>query len=422
MNRPSEGPQITLTLDAMAHGGAAIGHYEDRAIFVPYAIPGERVRVEIIDDRGRYAHARLLEVIEPAPVRVEPACPFFGEGKCGGCQWQHIETSVQPQLKGMVTLDQMRRVGKFQDPPVFEPIPDPHGWEYRNHALFRVDEEGRLGFLSSRSHAVYPVDTCLILHPLLNGVLEALDMNYPELEWLEMRAGTATGDIMLLLQSREEEPPSLAVDLPVSIVQVRHDDAVAPLIGLDYILERVHDRPFRISATSFFQVNTTQAETLVNVVLGALELRGHEHVLDAYCGVGLFSAFIASEARRVTGIEINPSAVADARHNLADASNVTVLEGTVEAMITTLEEAPDAVVVDPPRAGLDRSVIDALVALAPSRIVYVSCDPATLARDCRRLARHGYRLAWVQPVDLFPQTYHIENVALLTYEPGGVKR
>lgn len=414
MTRSVEGPQITLTLDAMAHGGAAIGRYDNRTIFVPYAIPGERVRVEIIDDRGRYAHARLLEVIEPSPVRVEPPCPFFGEGKCGGCQWQHIETTVQPQLKGMVTLDQMRRIGRFEDPPVFEPIPDPYGWEYRNHALFRVDEEGRLGFLSSRSHTVYPIDTCLILHPLLSSVLKALDMSYPELEWLEMRAGTATGDILLLLQAREEEPPSLEVDLPVSIVQVRHDDAVAPLIGLDYLLEQVHDRVFRISATSFFQVNTAQAETLVNVVLGALDLQGHEHVLDAYCGVGLFSAFIAPEARRVTGIEINPSAVADARHNLADADNVTVLEGAVEEMIDTLEETPDAMVVDPPRTGLDRSLIDALATLTPSRIVYVSCDPATLARDCQRLARHGYRLEWIQPVDLFPQTYHIENVALLT--------
>jgi 23S rRNA (uracil1939-C5)-methyltransferase len=410
---------ITLELDAMAHGGEAIGRHEGRAIFVPYAIPGEQIRAELIEDRGRYARARLVEILRPSPIRVEPPCPFFGQDKCGGCQWQHIDTSVQPRMKGLVTLDQLERVGKFTAPPVFEPIPDSLGWEYRNHALFRVNAEGRLGFLSSRSHDVYPIDDCLIIHPLLGTLLKSLDMTYPELEWLEMRAGTATGDLMLLLQAKEEESPSLEVDFPLSIVQIRHDDAVAPLIGLDYLIERVHEREFRVSATSFFQVNSAQAAELVAIVLGALDLDGSEHVLDAYCGVGLFTAFIAEEARHVTGIEINPPAVADARHNLAHADNVTLLEGAVEEMVEDIDGRLDAVVVDPPRTGLEPEVIDALIARSPTRLVYVSCDPATLARDCRRLARQGYTLDWVQPVDLFPQTYHIENVALMSRGRAG---
>jgi 23S rRNA (uracil1939-C5)-methyltransferase len=409
---------ITVELDAMAHGGEAIGRHEGRAIFIPYAIPGEIVRAELIEDHGRYARARLVEVVRPSAVRVEPPCPFFGEGKCGGCQWQHIEMSVQPRMKGLVTVDQLERVGKFEAPPVFEPIPDGLGWEYRNHALFRVNDEGRLGFLASGSHNVYPVDDCLILHPLLSTLLKSLDMTYPELEWLEMRAGTATGDLMLLLQAKEEESPLLEVDFPLSIVQIRHDDAVAPLIGLDYIMERVHDREFRISATSFFQVNSAQAAELVAIVMGALDLEGSERVLDAYCGVGLFTAFIAEEARHVTGIEVNPPAINDARHNLANAGNVDLVEGPVEEVLPELEGRFDAVVVDPPRAGLGPEVIDALVACNPRRLVYVSCDPATLARDCQRLARRGYRLEWVQPVDLFPQTYHIENVALLSRRAG----
>jgi 23S rRNA (uracil1939-C5)-methyltransferase len=316
-------------------------------------------------------------------------------------------------MKGLVTLDQLTRIGRFEDPPVFEPIPDESGWEYRNHALFRVDPTGRLGFLSSRSHEVYPVDDCLILHPLLSSLRTSLDMTYPELEWLEMRAGTATGDLMLLLQAKEEESPSLEVDFPVSIVQIRHDDAVAPLIGLDYILERVHEHDFRISATSFFQVNSAQAAQLVNIVMGALDLGGSEHVLDAYCGVGLFAAFIAEEAARVTGIEANPPAVVDARHNLAHLDHVSILEGAVEEIIAGLDAPVDAVVVDPPRTGLAVEVIDAIADQKVGRVVYVSCDPATLARDAQRLVRHGYHLAWVQPVDQFPQTYHIENVALL---------
>ena len=404
---------ITLKLDSMAHGGDAIGRHKGRAIFVPYAIPGEQVRAEIIDDRKRYARARLIEVLEPSPARVEPRCPYFGYNKCGGCQWQHIEATVQARMKGLVTVDQLQRIGKFESPPVFEPIPDEVGWQYRNHALFRVDPDGRLGFLAARSHDVYPIKDCLILHPLLSQLFQSLDMVYPELEWLELRAGTATSSLMLLLQAREEESPSLEVDFPVSIVQIRHDDAVAPLVGLDYILEHVHDREFRISATSFFQVNSAQAAQLVNIVMGALDLKGHEHVVDAYCGVGLFTAFIAEEASSVTGIEVNPPAVADARHNLAHLDNVTLLEGTVLTMIHEVSRKIDAVLVDPPRTGLEPEVVDALAEHSPERIVYVSCDPATLARDCSRLVKYGYSLEWIQPVDLFPQTYHIENVALL---------
>jgi 23S rRNA (uracil1939-C5)-methyltransferase len=403
---------ITITVDAMAHGGEAIGRHKGRAVFVPYTIPGEVVRVELVEDRDRYARARLVEVLEPSIVRVEPPCPFFGQDKCGGCQWQHINTAVQPRMKGMVTLDQLSRVGRFTDPPVFEPLPDPVGWEYRNHALFRVNAEGRLGFLSARSHEVYPVTDCLIIHPLLSSLFQSLDMTYPELEWLEMRVGTATEDLMILLQAKEEESPSLEVDFPVSIVQIRHDDAIAPLVGLDYIIERIHDRDFRISATSFFQVNSPQAAELVNVAMGALDLQGSEHVLDAYCGVGLFTAFIAPEAASVTGIEANPPAVMDADHNLADFDNVDLLEGDVEEVLPELDEAFDAVLIDPPRTGLAPEVIDAIADKSPTRVVYVSCDPATLARDALRLTRHGYKLAWVQPVDLFPQTYHIENVAL----------
>ncbi len=405
---------ITLKLDALAHGGEAIGRHEGRAIFVPYAIPGERVRVELVEEHERYARARLLEVLDPSPSRVAPACPYFGPEACGGCQWQHIDYAVQARLKGLVVLDQFRRVGKFDAPPILEPLPDATGWEYRNHALFRTDTDGRLGFLSAHSHTVYPVDDCPILHPLLNDLLHSLDMVYPELEWLELRAGTATGDLMLVLQTREEEPPSLEVDFPLSIVQIRHDDAIAPLIGLDYIVETIHERPFRISATSFYQVNSAQAAQVVEVVMEALEPRGYQKVLDAYCGVGLFTAFLSAEAGYVIGIEAHPAAVADARYNLAEADNTVILEGTVEALLPTVEHKLDAAVVDPPRTGLELAALDALAAHGPARIVYVSCDPATLARDARRLVRHGYTLEWVQPVDMFPQTYHIENVALLT--------
>ena len=195
-----------------------------------------------------------------------------------------------------------------------------------------------------------------------------------------------------------------------------HDGTPAPLVGLDYITEVVRGREFRISATSFFQVNSQQAERLVDLVLDALALEGDEVVLDAYCGVGLFTAFIAEWASLVIGVEVNPDAVDDAVYNLADAENVTLLEGKVQHALSEIDESLDAVVLDPPRGGVEKEVLDGLALQAPERIVYISCDPATFARDARRLVRKGYTLVWVQPVDLFPQTYHVETVALLTRE------
>ncbi|MBN1921466.1 MAG: 23S rRNA (uracil(1939)-C(5))-methyltransferase RlmD [Anaerolineae bacterium] len=401
-----------LNVTAMAHGGDAIGKHQGRTVFVPFAIPGERLRVELVEERKHFIRARLLEVLEPSPVRVTPPCPYFG--RCGGCHFQHIAYEAQVQIKGLVVLDQFQRVGKFENPLVFEPLPDVSGWEYRNHARFHITAEGHPGFLAADSQEIIPIKDCPIMHPLLGQLYTSLDLMLPDVEQMELRVGTATGDLMLLLQTYDEEPPSLEVDFPLSIVQVCHDTLPVPLIGLDYITEIVHGREFRISATSFYQVNSAQAERLVEIVLGALELQGHERVLDAYCGVGLFTAFLAEEAAEVVGIELNAASVADAVFNLADAPNVTLIEGQVEDVLPDWEQAFDAVVLDPPRTGLDPVMLDAMLRVSPERIVYVSCDPATLARDARRLVDAGYVLEWVQPVDLFPQTFHIENVALLT--------
>ncbi|MGC9357137.1 MAG: 23S rRNA (uracil(1939)-C(5))-methyltransferase RlmD [Anaerolineae bacterium] len=401
-----------LNLFGMAHGGEAIGRHEGRVIFVPYAIPGERIRAEVVEQHKRYARARLIEVLDPSPSRTEPPCPYFGQGKCGGCQLQHIDYAVQAQIKGLVVVDQMERVGKFEEPPVLEPLLDEKGWEYRSHSRYRTTPEGHPGFLASDSHRVVPIDFCLLSHPRQSELYQALDMTQPDVEQMELRVGTATGDMMVVLQTYDEEPPALEVDFPLSVVQVTHDTATSPLIGLDYITEIYHDREFRISATSFYQVNTAQAERLVEIVLGAADLTGSEGVLELYSGIGLFTAFLAPEAKQVTGIEVNPDAVDDALHNVGDADNVTFLEGLVEDALPAVDHTVDVALLDPPRGGVERHALDGLIAYHPARIVYVSCDPATLARDARRLVRSGYELAWVQPVDLFPQTYHIENVAL----------
>jgi 23S rRNA (uracil1939-C5)-methyltransferase len=408
--------QFILQLTTITHGGAALGRHEGRVIFVPYALPGETVRVEITEDKGRYAFARLVDVLEPAPDRVVPPCPYFGPDGCGGCQWQHAAYKAQLRFKAQIVTDQLARIGSIPDPPVRLTLPDSSGWAYRNHAQFHPAPDGGLGFQVSASHHIVAVDECPILHPLLSELHTALDLDLPGLLRLSLRAAAATGDRMLIFETEDDLPPSLESDMPASCVLLLSDGLHANLIGHNHITEVVAGRAYRISAPSFFQVNTPQAAQLVRLVTEYLDLRGDETVLDAYCGVGLFTAHLAERAGLVIGVELAPAAVADLLENTAEFDNVEVVEGPVEAALPDLDVPLDAAVVDPPRAGVDRFALDALVARRPARLVYVSCDPATLARDAKRLAHAGYRLVEVQPVDMFPQTYHVESVALFIFD------
>jgi 23S rRNA (uracil1939-C5)-methyltransferase len=411
-----------LELTTITHGGAALGRHEGRAIFVPHALPGETARVEITEDKERYAFARLIEVLEPSPDRVTPPCPYFGLAAsggagCGGCQWQHADYQAQLRFKAEIVADQLARIGKIAEPPVRPTIPDPEGWTYRNHAQFRPASGGGLGFQAASSNRTIAIDACPILHPLLSDLYATLDLELENLLRLSLRAGTATGDRMLIFETNDDLPPALESDLPVSCVLLLSDGQHANLIGSNHITEVVADLAYRISAPSFFQVNTPQTAHLVRLVTEYLDLQGDETVLDAYCGVGLFTTHLAERTGLVVGIESSPAAVDDLLENAAEFDNVDVIEGPVEAVLPDLDLSIDAAVVDPPRAGLDRFALDALIERdvsrrAPTRLVYVSCDPATLARDAKRLVAAGYHLVEVQPVDMFPQTYHVESVAL----------
>lgn len=397
-----------------------MGRHDGRVIFVPYGLPGELVRVEITQDKGRYAFARVAEVLEVSQDRTESRCPYFGPARCGGCQWQHAAYSAQLRFKASIVADQLTRIGGFPDPVVHPTVADPSGWAYRNHAQFHPAPPKGIGFrrVSSRDarrngeEEIVAIDECPILHPLLSDLYATLDIDLDGIGRVSLRAGTVTGERMVAFEMEDDQPPALETDLPVSCVLLLADGRYANLIGSNHITEMVEGHSYRISPPSFFQINTPQAAQLVQKVLEHLDLRGDETVLDAYCGVGLFTTHLAELAGLVVGIETNPAAIDDLMENSAALGNVEVIEGPVRTALPNLDISLDAAVVDPPRTGMDRFALDALVKQRPSRIVYVSCDPATLARDAKRLTRAKYHLVEVQPVDVFPQTHHIETVAL----------
>jgi len=401
-----------LDLETMAHGGAAMGRHEGRVIFMPYAIPGERVRAAITEEKERFAYAELVEVLSASPDRAEPPCPHFGAGRCGGCQWQHIAYPAQLDYKRAVLADQLRRVGGIADPPVRPTLPSPFPWGYRAHMTFTASSEGWLGLWSANRENLIPIETCAILNPALMALFAQLDLDAPEIERVRFQIGSSPDDAMLVLETGDDLPPEIVLDLPVSVNLLLSDNQPVNLIGKSAVSYAVLGRQFRVTAGGFFQSNPAVAEVLVQEVMSRLDLKGDETVLDLYSGVGLFTAFLAERAGLVVSVESYPPAVTDAGANLADCDNLDIIEGSVESVLADLEEPIGVALVDPPRTGLSVDVVDALARLAPPTLMYVSCDPATLSRDAARLVKKGYRLLDVQPVDMFPQTFHIEAAAL----------
>lgn len=408
--------QITLQLTTMSNGPDSIGRDPEtgRTVFVPLAIPGETVRVEIVEAKPTFDRARLIEVLVPSPDRVEPTCPHFGV--CGGCHYQHLSYAAQLEWKRQIVINQITRIGGIANPHVLETLPSPDPWHYRNHVQFSQTSEGKLGFHSnSNSNSILPISTCPIARPEIMELFRQIDIEKLEVDQIGLRVG-ADGETLLTFESESGEPPDVELDLPISVASINTDGEALTLIGDDHLIQEINGRAFQVSAGSFFQVNTAQAEVLVRVVLAALDLKGGETVIDLYSGVGLFAAFMTPLATRVIGVESFAPAVRDAEVNLDEFENVEIYESPVEValdhLVTLSALHPVSVVLDPPRAGCDKTVIQHLLSLRPTRIVYVSCDPATLARDAKRLALGGYPLVSAQPLDMFPQTYHIETVAV----------
>jgi 23S rRNA (uracil1939-C5)-methyltransferase len=405
-----------IILTTLTYGGDAMGRLEDpltgtrgRAVFVPFGLPGERVRVRLIDEKRNFAHGELVEIIEASPNRITPRCVHFGA--CGGCHYQNLPYEDQLKVKAEILRDQLTRIGKIENPPVQPTVASPSPWNYRNHVQFHLTNEGKLGYVTAGVPKVFAISECHLPEGSINSFWPQLEFE-PEmdLERVSLRSGVDE-ELMLVLESESPEPPELEIEAGISIAHVYEENTVV-IAGNDHLTLRVLDRDFRVSATSFFQVNTGMAEKMVSHLIANLPVSLSSTLLDIYCGVGLFSAFLAPKYERVIGIESSPSACEDFEFNLDEFENVELYEGFAEDVIPHLEVQPDIVLVDPPRAGLDKTVVDGILKLNPKVIAYVSCDPSTLARDAARLINGGYKLKQVTPFDLFPQTFHIESISL----------
>lgn len=457
---PRKGENLEIPIQAMAYGGRGIGRIEGYVIFVPHTLPGERARVQLTRKKKDYGEARLLDIIEPSPDRVPPPCPYSGH--CGGCQWQHIAYETQLALKHEHVRDALVRVGGIRDPRVLPPLRSRHEFAYRNKMEFSFSDRrwflpGEIGrrecggafalglHVPGTFDKVIDVEACLLQHDEGNAILRevkrfSMESRRPAYSvkthigfwrFLTLRRSIALGEWMVNLVTSEEDGPllsALADRLSSAFTNIssivnnttRRKSAVAigerevVILGAPHIRDRIGRSTFRVSSNSFFQVNPPAAAALYRQVLSYGEFTGSERVLDLYSGTGTIPIFIADRVAAVTGLELSEDAVRDAIDNCREngVPNCRFLCGDIRSMLDQLDFRPDVVIADPPRVGMHQDVVAKLLALAPEKIVYVSCNPVTLARDLALLAR-DYELLEIQPVDLFPQTYHIESVALL---------
>ncbi len=403
---------IEIELTGMAYGGEALGRLPDgRVVFVPFALPGEKVRARIWEDKKRYARAGLVEILSASPDRIPPHCIHYGT--CGGCHYQHLPYKAQLAAKTAILGDQLERIGGISKPQVLPPAAS-QPWGYRNHVQFHLTPEGKIGYFTHDSSHVYPIQECHLPQELINQVWPQLEFEgLPEFERIAIRQGDED-KLLLILESNDPLPPQVSIEeLDISAVHLSPAGSLV-LAGSPAISIDVLGRAFQVSAGSFFQVNTQMAEAMVGYVLEELSLPVDAVVLEVYCGAGLFSAFLATRAGRLVGIESSPDACRDFVVNLDEFENVELYEAPAEQVLPGLDVQPDLVLVDPPRVGLSRHTLQSVVNFAPPTLIYISCDPATLARDARQIIQHGYQLQSTKVFDLFPQTYHIESVNIFT--------
>jgi 23S rRNA (uracil1939-C5)-methyltransferase len=401
--------EFEVSIQSLVYGGSGMGRLAEdgRAIFIPFTLPGEKVNARVKEEKKGFVMAEVLEIRQPSSLRIPPRCPHFG--LCGGCHYQHIPYDQQVAFKKEIFIEQLQRIGNIQNPLISQVVPSNEAWNYRNSLQFHLSPGGKLGFERSNSHATLEIHECHLPCSPLSQTWPQLDFEFiPEIERVELRQGD-DDEILLALYSQKSTPPEFEAELPISAVHISPQGQII-LAGNDHFYITVNGKSLRVNAGSFFQVNHFIAEKMVSILLEKIHLTKQIIVMDAYCGVGLFSAFLAPLVNRCLGVEASPSACQDYAFNLDACDNVELYEGAAEEVLPLIDVKPDLVVLDPPRSGLERRALDALVKMAPGQLVYVSCNPATLARDARRLIEVGYRLDESILLDMFPQTFHIESL------------
>jgi 23S rRNA (uracil1939-C5)-methyltransferase len=443
--RPSRGDELELTIDSLAHGGNGVARRDGYVVFVAGAVPGDRVRAVVGKAKRAYAEARTLEVLEPSPDRVPPRADH------PGAPWQVLPYERQLEVKAEHVRDALERIGKLDGFELEPIVPAVEQWRYRNKLEFSFgtgpDGELVCGFHApGRWDEIVAIDDCLLGSERMSAIKQQVleyAIGHRLTAWdrreqvgflrnLVIREGRRTGELQVRLVT---SPGKLDTDALVDAVKcdglfwTQQDQLGESALGGETVLlsgapqlrEQIGGLDFLVSPEAFFQTNTEMAEQLYEVAREMAGLRGHERVFDLYCGIGTIGLTLAARAREVVGVEIVEPAVADAIENarINDVLNARFYAGDIRlAMRDLVEEAgrPDVVVVDPPRAGLSQKVVRRIIETQPSRIVYVSCNPTTLAPNAAQMVEAGYRLSRVRPVDMFPQTPHIESVALLERE------
>jgi tRNA/tmRNA/rRNA uracil-C5-methylase (TrmA/RlmC/RlmD family) len=398
------GEELLLRVDRVAHGGHCVARHEGRVVFVRHALPGELVRARITDggEGARFLRADAVQVVEASSDRVVPPCPASGPGRCGGCDLQHVSPAAQRRWKAEVVAEQLERLAGLSDVPVeVEPTPsDPSPLGWRTRARFAVDELGRAGFRRHRSHDVVPLDDCPILDPRLDA-RALLARTYPP-----------EGEVLVAVAA---QPPA-GEEVGSSVRILDRDGRTVEERGPAEVTSVAGGLALSGDAHGFWQVHREAGTVLVDAVLQALAPRTGDRVWDLYAGSGLFSLPLAEAVGPIgslLAVEAHPGACAQAKANLADHPSAHVVHARVDRWLRTIGAGPDLVVLDPPRKGATRAVVEPLAQARPRRIAYVACDPAGLARDLAIFRTHGYRMTRLRAFDLFPMTHHVECLAVL---------